>query len=127
VGVVLDPILRGVLPSLIHGSIIVLVTVVGVWAASIAEKESATKDPSSVVIDELAGMLLSFYLIPLSWIGLLLGFLVFRLLDIVKPFPCRQAERLPGGLGIMADDIIAGLYTNILLRIASLLWPALLL
>ena len=79
-----------------------------------------------VVIDELAGMLLSLWLIPLSGLGIAVGFLVFRLLDIVKPFPCRQAERLSGGLGIMTDDLIAGLYTNGILRLASLFLPSLL-
>jgi phosphatidylglycerophosphatase A len=126
VGVFLDRALQATLSSVIHGIVILLVTVVGIWAAGIVEKESNKKDPSLVVVDELAGMLLSFYLIPLSWIGLLVGFLVFRLLDIVKPFPCRRAEKIPGGMGIMADDLIAGLYTNIVLRLASLFWPALL-
>jgi phosphatidylglycerophosphatase A len=126
-GVFLDQALRATLTSVIHGLVIVLVSVVGVWVASIVEKESSKKDPSLVVVDEVAGMLLSLYLIPLSWIGILVGFLVFRLLDIVKPFPCRRAEKIPGGVGIVADDLIAGVYTNIILRLASLVWPALLL
>lgn len=125
-GVILDKALRTILSPVIHGVVIVLIIVVGVWVANIVEKESSKKDPSLIVVDEVAGMLLSLYLIPLSWIGLLAGFLLFRLLDIVKPFPCRRAENIPGGAGIMADDLIAGVYTNIVLRLASLVWPALL-
>jgi phosphatidylglycerophosphatase A len=110
----------------IHGIVIALVIVVGVWVAGVVEKESSKKDPSVVVVDEVAGMLLSLYLIPLSWTGLIVGFFVFRLFDIVKPYPCRRVEKLHGGVGIMADDLIAGVYTNIVLRLASLVWPALL-
>ena len=64
-------------------------------------------------------------LLPLSLIGLVAGFLIFRIFDIIKPFPCRRSERLPGGWGIMADDVIAGVYTNIVLRLIGILWPAL--
>ena len=84
-GVVLDRALRATDSSVIYGVVILLVIVVGVWVSSIVEKESGKKDPSLVVVDELAGMLLSYFLLPLSWIGLLVGFLVFRLFDIVKP------------------------------------------
>ena len=105
---------------------IAVAIIAGTWAADVVEHSLNTEDPSLVVVDELAGMLLSLWLIPLSWLGLVVGFLVFRLLDIVKPFPCRQAERLTGGLGIMTDDLIAGLYTNGILRLASLFLPALL-
>ncbi len=100
--------------------------IAGIWAGDVVERTLDREDPSLVVVDELAGMLLSLWLIPLSWRGIVVGFLVFRLLDIVKPFPCRQAERLNGGLGIMTDDLIAGLYTNGILRLASLFLPSLL-
>jgi phosphatidylglycerophosphatase A len=108
-----------------HGVAILIVTVIGVKAATIVEESSKQTDPSLVVVDELAGMLLSFYLLPLSWLGLLVGFLLFRLFDIIKPFPCRQAERLHGGTGIMLDDLIAGLYTHLVLRLMIVFWPAL--
>lgn len=101
-------------------------SVAGIWAAGVVERHQEKKDPSIVVVDELAGMLLSVWWIPVNWLGLVVGFFVFRLLDIVKPFPCRQSERLGGGLGIMMDDLIAGLYTNVLLRLASVFVPALL-
>jgi phosphatidylglycerophosphatase A len=126
-GVFVDRALRATLSSVVHGIVVLVVIVLGVWVSSVVEKSSSKKDPSVVVVDEVAGMLLSYYLLPLSWRGLLIGFFVFRLFDIVKPFPCRRAEKIPGGVGIMADDLIAGVYTNIVLRLASLVWPALLL
>ena len=111
---------------IVYGLAVVFFSVAGVMASNVAEKHFAKKDPSAVVVDEIAGMLITLFLIPVSWSGLLVGFLLFRLFDIVKPFPCRRAEKLKGGLGIMADDLIAGVYANIALRLASLLWPALL-
>ncbi|HJZ12686.1 MAG TPA: phosphatidylglycerophosphatase A, partial [Acidobacteriota bacterium] len=71
---------------------------------------------------EVAGQLITLFLIPFSWTNLVLGFLIFRALDIVKPFPARRAERLPGGWGIMIDDVLAGIYGNLLLQLG--LWLA---
>lgn len=99
---------------------VTIIIVVGVWAAGKAEHESEIVDPSFVVIDEVAGQLLTLFAIPFSMISLVAGFVIFRALDIVKPFPARRAENLPGGWGIMLDDVIAGLYGNILLR--GVLW-----
>jgi phosphatidylglycerophosphatase A len=84
----------------------------GVWAADRAANFSGRKDPQFVVIDEVSGQHLTYALAlaPLNWKYLLLGFILFRAFDIWKPFPARQAESLPGGLGIMADDWAAGLY-----------------
>ena len=81
---------------------------------------AARKDPQFVVIDEVSGQHLTYALAlaPLNWKYLLLGFILFRVFDIWKPFPARQAESLPGGLGIMADDWIAGLYAALGLWIA---------
>ena len=73
-----------------------------------------------VVIDEVAGMLLTLLAVPVGFTGAVVGFLAFRLFDISKPVPARQAERLPGGWGIMTDDLVAGLYAQGLLRF--LLW-----
>ncbi len=124
VGVLVDRLLRATVPVWTQGLVIVALTIVGIVAADIVEKDTH-EDPSLVVLDELVGMLLSVFLLPLSLVGLVMGFLIFRIFDIVKPFPCRQSERLPGGLGIMADDVIAGLYTNIVLRLIGVLWPVL--
>jgi phosphatidylglycerophosphatase A len=96
---------------------------VGIWAGSVAERHYATEDPGYVVLDEVIGMLVTLALVPVTWKGALLGFFLFRGFDIVKPFPARQCERLHGGLGIMADDVVAGLYGNLALRLAIWLVP----
>jgi len=92
----------------------------GVWSADRASKFAAKKDPQFVVIDEVSGQHLTYALAlaPLNWKYLLLGFILFRAFDIWKPFPARQAESLPGGLGIMADDWAAGLYAALGLWLA---------
>ncbi|MEL6867415.1 MAG: phosphatidylglycerophosphatase A, partial [Bacteroidota bacterium] len=74
-------------------------------------------DPSKVVIDEMAGMWISLLWLPFSPLLLLLAFLLFRAFDIGKPFYIRQMEKLPSGWGIMMDDVLAGVYTNLLLQI----------
>jgi len=124
VGVLVDRLLRATVPAWGQGLVLVALTIVGILAADVVEKDTH-EDPSLVVVDELVGMLLSVFLLPLSSVGLAMGFLIFRIFDIIKPFPCRQSERLPGGLGIMADDVLAGLYTNVVLRLIGIWWPAL--
>jgi phosphatidylglycerophosphatase A len=98
-----------------------LVIVLGIWAAGRMEKESKIIDPSFVVIDEVAGQLITLFLIPISWEFLLTGFVLFRIFDIVKPFPARQAEQLPGGFGIMLDDVLVGIYANLVLHCIPLI------
>ena len=75
------------------------------------------KDPKECTIDEVVGMWISLLLIPKRWEFLLIAFLIWRLLDIIKPFPARKMEQLPGGMGIMLDDIIAGFYTAIIMNL----------
>jgi phosphatidylglycerophosphatase A len=96
------------------------IALVGVWAADRAAKFWRTEDPQCVVVDEVSGQLLTYVaaLAPLNWKYLLLGFILFRAFDIWKPFPARQAESLPGGWGIMADDWMAGIYAAMALWIA---------
>ena len=95
-----------------------LLFLVGVWSAGKAEKVFGCVDPGQVVIDEVAGQIITFVATPrVPWKGLLAGFILFRLFDIVKPFPARRAERFPGGWGIMIDDVMAGLYSLIALVI----------
>ena len=93
----------------------------GVWAAGEAEKFLGRTDPGQVVVDEVVGQMLTFLLLPHAtwkwWVG---GFLLFRALDMVKPFPARQAERIPGGWGIMLDDVVAGLYGLLMLAVIGL-------
>ena len=103
----------------------VVVTFAGIWAATQTERISGRKDPGKVVIDEVAGQLISLMpvaLVPLwtSWkIWVIVSFILFRFFDIVKPYPARQMERLHGGLGIMCDDLIAGVYGAAVILIAT--------
>jgi phosphatidylglycerophosphatase A len=90
------------------------VVVVGVWAGSRVERALGVKDPGVVVIDEVAGMLLSVLFLPRSVAVLVTAFLLFRLFDIWKPFPARESQVLAGGIGVMADDLIAGVYALVL-------------
>ena len=93
-----------------------LLFAIGVWSAGKAEKAFGQVDPSQVVIDEIAGQVITFLATPrITWIGLLAGFILFRAFDILKPSPARQAERLPGGWGIMLDDVVAGFYSLLVL------------
>jgi len=88
-----------------------LLFAVGVWAAGEAEKFFGRTDPGAVVIDEVVGQMITFLLLPhATWKWLLAGFVLFRVFDVIKPFPARQAEQLPRGWGIMIDDVAAGLY-----------------
>jgi phosphatidylglycerophosphatase A len=90
-----------------------IVLAIGIFAASIVEQESGTQDPGYVVIDEVAGQLVALFFAPLDIGHVLLAFVLFRVFDIVKPPPVRQLERLHGGLGIMVDDVGAGVYALI--------------
>lgn len=92
---------------------IVVVVIVGVPAATIAEREAGRTDPGFVVIDEVAGQLIALLFCPPDWAHALIALILFRLLDITKPFPIRRIERLPAGWGIVFDDVGAGLYALI--------------
>jgi phosphatidylglycerophosphatase A len=98
-------------------AVVVIVAVVGVYVAGNVEKHYGKSDPQFVVIDEVSGQLiaLSFPFTVLNWKSWLLGFILFRVFDIWKPFPVRQAESCRGGWGIMADDWVAGIYAGLLL------------
>jgi phosphatidylglycerophosphatase A len=93
---------------------IVLVTFAGIWAASRTEALSNRKDPRKVVVDEVAGQLIALFPLTLfahwSIVAVIISFILFRFFDIVKPYPARRLEALEGGLGIMCDDLIAGVY-----------------
>ena len=103
----------------------VAVTLVGTWAAHRAERQLGVKDPGVIVIDEVAGMTLSILPFPLTPSVLIAGFVLFRLFDIVKPFPAGASQRATGGIGVMIDDLIAGLYALVVIAIgrAALGWP----
>lgn len=95
---------------------VALVTVISIIAADIVATSLGLKDPGIIVADEIAGMMVTMLAIPLTFTSLLLGFVLFRVMDVVKPPPARQFERLKGGLGVVADDLMAGVYANLTLR-----------
>lgn len=104
--------------SLVAQSIaIIIVFALGSWSGSVAEEYYGRLDPGQVVIDEVAGMLVTLFLVPAGRIWAIVAFFLFRLSDIVKPYPANRLERLPGGVGIMADDVMAGVYANVALRL----------
>ena len=89
-----------------------------VWMSGAAEKLFDEKDCGLIVIDEIAGMTVTLFLVPWTVTTVLLGFLLFRIMDIVKPFPIRTLEsRLSGGWGVVGDDVLAGIYAHVVLRI----------
>ena len=88
----------------------VAVTLLGIPAATRVARALGCEDPSQVVIDEVAGQMIAFVAVPLNWHNVLAALILFRALDITKPFPIRRLERLPEGTGIMLDDVGAGLY-----------------
>ena len=107
-----------ILPEL-HLSILVVVVILGTLAASEVAQAKGHEDPQIVVIDEVAGQLLTFLFLPVSLINLLLGTALFRAFDIWKPFPIRKLEHFPHGTGIMLDDLLAGVYSNLCLQLVN--------
>ncbi|MDO8681781.1 MAG: phosphatidylglycerophosphatase A [Acidobacteriota bacterium] len=103
---------------------IVVVFVGGLWAANATEHVLGRKDPGAIVIDEVLGMLMTLALLPVSTLGIFVGFVLFRLFDVVKPFPAGRMEHLKGGPGVMLDDVVAGIYAHISLRLLALLVPS---
>ena len=87
------------------------ITALGIWASSVVARELGKKDPQLVVVDEVAGMLVTMLpMADVSWRSVLFGFLLFRLFDVTKPWPARRLEALPGGWGIVMDDVMAGVF-----------------
>jgi phosphatidylglycerophosphatase A len=108
---------------IVEVALIVGTFAVGTWAATHAERYFGGIDPGPVVIDEVLGMLVTLAFIPVGWTAALAGFVLFRILDVIKPFPANRLEKFHGGFGIMADDAMAGVYANICLRILIWLLP----
>ncbi len=104
---------------------ILVLFALGIWSGTVAERHFGMEDPGPVVIDEVMGMLITLWGIPVGWAGALAGFVIFRAMDVVKPFPANRLEHLHGGLGVMADDAMAAVYGNLLLRLAVWLLPVL--
>ena len=100
---------------------IIALFVVGSWSGGVAEHHFGGTDPSYVVIDEVMGMLITLFLNPVGGWGAVAAFLLFRAADVIKPFPSNRFERIPGGVGVMADDAMAAVYANLALRVVLLL------
>ena len=95
---------------------IAILFAIGIWSGTVAEHHFGGVDPGPIVLDEVVGMLITLALLPVSPMGAFVGFLVFRVLDVLKPFPSARFESLPGGLGVMADDGMAAIYGNLVMR-----------
>jgi len=108
----------------LEGALIAIVFATGTWAATHAERFFGGIDPGPVVIDEVLGMLVTLAFIPVGWSGALAGFFIFRVFDVIKPYPANRLEKFHGGFGIMADDAMAGVYANLVLRLLIWLLPA---
>jgi phosphatidylglycerophosphatase A len=96
-----------------------LIVLIGMWIADRAEGLLGKKDHPSIVIDEIAGYLVAMFMVPHGWSFVIIGFLLFRIFDIIKPYPLKRLQNLHGGIGVMVDDIGAGIYANVVLRIVS--------
>lgn len=97
------------------------VTLAAIWIAAASEKAFGTKDPPQIVIDEIAGQLIALALLPPDWRYVLAGFALFRFFDIVKPWPANKINRdMPGGAGIVLDDVVAGVYANAVAQCARI-------
>ena len=104
-------------------AIVLALVVVSTWISHAAEKIELQKDPKQVVVDEICGMAVTLFALPFTPAFIFAGFVLFRVLDILKPFPIRWVDKnVPGGLGIMLDDILAGVFANVLLRLGLYLY-----
>ena len=109
---------------IVEVGLIAVLFAAGVWAGTTAERYFGGVDPGPIVIDEVVGMLITLAFIPVGLSGAVAGFLLFRVFDVIKPFPARRLEELHGGLGVMADDAMAAVYANLALRLSMWLLPA---
>lgn len=116
--VLLSPAAR---PPLWDLAVLAAVTAIGVWAADRAERRWG-HDARQIVVDEAAGMAMTLLFLPGGLRTAALAFFFFRIFDVLKPFPAGRAERLPGGLGVMADDVMAGVYAHLAVRLCLYLW-----
>jgi phosphatidylglycerophosphatase A len=123
VGLLVYLIVRQSGPVALEIAVIVVLFAAGVWAGTIAEHYFGGIDPGPIVIDEVVGMLITLAFIPVGVTGAIAGFVLFRVFDVIKPFPAGRLERLHGGLGVMADDAMAAVYANLALRFVMWLTP----
>ena len=108
--------------AMAEAAVLMAVLIAGVWSADRVERELG-KDPGAVVVDEVAGMLVTIAFLDVSVTGAIVAFLIFRVLDVIKPYPAGRLEHLHGGPGIMLDDVMAGVYGNLAMRALIALFP----
>ncbi len=101
---------------------IIILFAIGLWSSALIEQDQGLKDPSQVVIDEWVGQWLALLFLPRTIFIMLMGFLIFRIMDIIKPFPARSSQLIKGGWGIMIDDVIAAVYTNMSIQLILLIY-----
>jgi len=110
--------------AIVEVGLILALFAAGVWAGTTAERYFGGVDPGPIVLDEVVGMLITLAFIPgIGWSGALAGFVLFRIFDVIKPYPSGRFEQLHGGLGVMADDAMAAVYANVSLRFLLWLMP----
>ncbi|HXG90221.1 MAG TPA: phosphatidylglycerophosphatase A [Vicinamibacterales bacterium] len=122
VGIAIYAAIRWTDSAVVEGAALILAMVIGVWAADLVEKQLG-KDPSAVVIDEVLGMLVTVAFLNVTVNGAIAAFFLFRLYDVVKPWPAGRLEHLHGGPGIMLDDAMAGVYGNLTMRLLIAIFP----
>jgi phosphatidylglycerophosphatase A len=105
--------------SALHLSAVCLISLIGILVSAQISRNTGVEDPSYIVIDEVAGQLLTFLFLPMNALNLTLGFVAFRIFDIKKPYPIRRLESLGRGVGVMADDLLAGVYGNLVLQLIN--------
>ena len=106
---------------IVYSIVFLVLTVIGVWSAQETETLLGKKDPGCVVIDEVVGIMVTFFMIPFSWPIIIVGYFLFRAVDMFKIYPANRLETMGGGVGIVADDLLAGLYANLILQAALFL------
>ena len=124
VGLLIYYVVRRQASTAVELAVIAVIVMVALWAATEAEHHFGGIDPGPVVIDEVAGMLITLALHPVNVFGAFLGFVIFRVLDVIKPWPARRLELLPGGFGVVLDDAMAGVYGNLLMWAAIRVLPS---
>ena len=110
-------------PAAADAALILLLFLAGVWSGTHAERYFGTTDPGPGVIDEVVGMLITLFLLPVTWAVVIAAFFIFRILDVIKPYPARRFESFHGGMGMMADDVMSAIYANLLLWLAVWIAP----
>jgi phosphatidylglycerophosphatase A len=123
VGLLVYYVVRTAESATVEAAVIGVLVVVGIWSATISGRLLGSDDPGPVVIDEVVGMLMTLWALPVTPLGALVAFLLFRALDVVKPFPANRLEALHGGTGVMADDMMVAVYGNVIMRGLALLAP----